>query len=330
MIDSKNFTGPNPPEWRGGATVAYFKNKLYYLGGEAPKAGENTNRVDNLARHPNIEERLSLIEGKIPNNEPKPKRAKKDKLGIVNDMDDMYQLNPSLLTDKDDSLISHPDFRLGNIRAAAIECGILYNRNRSASHGINDMIRKTVVFLMAQLFKHYNTRKYTTAQKLKPEMTKFPEQVSAKIAAGVIKLIEIKSDTATTGSEKDMKIPADQWTQLIYQEIEHALRNSPTRNTTKPLFKQISDEDHICKLKLDQQAVQSGWYENASTNYGQDAEMRNAPQQEHAQVVIYNALVPSSFPQTQVSNTTGQIIQPWISSSFAQAAVSEPMQVCTK
>ena len=39
MIDSKNFTGPDPPEWRGRASVAYFKNKLYYLGG-------NTNRVD--------------------------------------------------------------------------------------------------------------------------------------------------------------------------------------------------------------------------------------------------------------------------------------------
>ena len=38
MIDSKNFTGPNPLEWRS-ASVAYFKGKLYYL-------GENTNRVD--------------------------------------------------------------------------------------------------------------------------------------------------------------------------------------------------------------------------------------------------------------------------------------------
>ena len=39
MIDSKNFTGPNPPEWREYASVAYFKDKLYYLGG-------GTNRVD--------------------------------------------------------------------------------------------------------------------------------------------------------------------------------------------------------------------------------------------------------------------------------------------
>ena len=33
MIDSKNFTGPDPPEWREWASVAYFKGKLYYLGG---------------------------------------------------------------------------------------------------------------------------------------------------------------------------------------------------------------------------------------------------------------------------------------------------------
>ena len=46
MIDSKNFTGPDPPEWRNGASVAYFKNKLYYLGGKDPKTGEDTNRVD--------------------------------------------------------------------------------------------------------------------------------------------------------------------------------------------------------------------------------------------------------------------------------------------
>ena len=33
MIDSKNFTGSDPPEWRQWASVAYFKDKLYYLGG---------------------------------------------------------------------------------------------------------------------------------------------------------------------------------------------------------------------------------------------------------------------------------------------------------
>ena len=33
MIDSKNFTGPDPPEWRRYASVAYFKDKLYSLGG---------------------------------------------------------------------------------------------------------------------------------------------------------------------------------------------------------------------------------------------------------------------------------------------------------
>ena len=46
MIDSKNFTGPDPPEWRVYASVAYFKDKLYYLGGENPKIREYTNRVD--------------------------------------------------------------------------------------------------------------------------------------------------------------------------------------------------------------------------------------------------------------------------------------------
>ena len=33
------FAGPDPPEWREWASVAYFKDKLYYLGGV-------TNRVD--------------------------------------------------------------------------------------------------------------------------------------------------------------------------------------------------------------------------------------------------------------------------------------------
>ena len=46
MIDSKNFTGPDPPEWRVNASVACFKDKLYYLGGEDPKTEKDTNRVD--------------------------------------------------------------------------------------------------------------------------------------------------------------------------------------------------------------------------------------------------------------------------------------------
>ena len=46
MIDSKNFTGPDPPEWRHNASVAYFKDKLYYLGGYNPKRRKDTNRVD--------------------------------------------------------------------------------------------------------------------------------------------------------------------------------------------------------------------------------------------------------------------------------------------
>ena len=39
MIDSKSFTGPDPPEWRNGASVVYYREKLYYLGG-------GTDRVD--------------------------------------------------------------------------------------------------------------------------------------------------------------------------------------------------------------------------------------------------------------------------------------------
>ena len=46
MIDSKSFTGLNPPEWRRCASVAYFKGKLYYLGGADPKTYQETNRVD--------------------------------------------------------------------------------------------------------------------------------------------------------------------------------------------------------------------------------------------------------------------------------------------
>ena len=47
MIDSKNFTGPDPPEWRRYAAITYFKDKLYYLGGKnSPGSKEDTNRVD--------------------------------------------------------------------------------------------------------------------------------------------------------------------------------------------------------------------------------------------------------------------------------------------
>ena len=46
MIDSKNFTGPDPPEWRIAASVAYFKDNLYYLGGLDAKRRKDTNRVD--------------------------------------------------------------------------------------------------------------------------------------------------------------------------------------------------------------------------------------------------------------------------------------------
>ena len=46
MIDLNNFTGPDPPEWRKYASIAYFKDKLYYLGGEDPKTNISTNRVN--------------------------------------------------------------------------------------------------------------------------------------------------------------------------------------------------------------------------------------------------------------------------------------------
>ena len=46
MTDSKNFTGPDPPEWRKSTSVAYFKDKLYYLGGWNPKIRKDTNQVD--------------------------------------------------------------------------------------------------------------------------------------------------------------------------------------------------------------------------------------------------------------------------------------------
>ena len=47
MIDSKSFAGPDPPEWRNAASVAYFKDKLYYLGGNDPKSFmQRTSRVD--------------------------------------------------------------------------------------------------------------------------------------------------------------------------------------------------------------------------------------------------------------------------------------------
>ena len=46
MIDSKKFTGPDPPEWRRAASVAYFKGKLYYLGGTGSETWKYMNRVD--------------------------------------------------------------------------------------------------------------------------------------------------------------------------------------------------------------------------------------------------------------------------------------------
>ena len=46
MIDLKTFAGPDPPEWREDASVAYFKDKLYYLGGHSYKRGRMTDHVD--------------------------------------------------------------------------------------------------------------------------------------------------------------------------------------------------------------------------------------------------------------------------------------------
>ncbi|PAV86358.1 hypothetical protein WR25_11372 [Diploscapter pachys] len=39
---------PDPPEWRTDASIAYFTDKLYYLGGWDPEIWEDTNRVDLL------------------------------------------------------------------------------------------------------------------------------------------------------------------------------------------------------------------------------------------------------------------------------------------
>ncbi|PAV78293.1 hypothetical protein WR25_06735 [Diploscapter pachys] len=40
------FYGPDPPEWREDASVAYFKEKVYYLGGKDPETEKATDRVD--------------------------------------------------------------------------------------------------------------------------------------------------------------------------------------------------------------------------------------------------------------------------------------------
>ncbi|PAV88746.1 hypothetical protein WR25_11006 [Diploscapter pachys] len=63
-----------------------------------------------------------------------------------------------------------------------------------------------------------------------------------------------------------------------------------------------------------------------STNYDQDVEMQNAPQQEHAQAVAHSALAPGSLPQTQTSNAFNQTIQ-LSAPSFAQMQTTEPMQL---
>ena len=46
MVSSKKFTGPDPSEWREFASVAYFKDKLYYLGGKGSKRRKDFNHVN--------------------------------------------------------------------------------------------------------------------------------------------------------------------------------------------------------------------------------------------------------------------------------------------
>ena len=40
------FAGPDPPKWRKYASVAYFKDKFYNLGGWDSKSWKDTNQVD--------------------------------------------------------------------------------------------------------------------------------------------------------------------------------------------------------------------------------------------------------------------------------------------
>ncbi|PAV75325.1 hypothetical protein WR25_08906 [Diploscapter pachys] len=45
-VDGDTQLGPDPPEWRNDASVAYFKDKLYYLGGYDFETWKNTNLAD--------------------------------------------------------------------------------------------------------------------------------------------------------------------------------------------------------------------------------------------------------------------------------------------
>ncbi|PAV87207.1 hypothetical protein WR25_24172 [Diploscapter pachys] len=40
--------GPDTPEWRESASMAYFKGKLYYLGGKDPETGGKSNHVNKM------------------------------------------------------------------------------------------------------------------------------------------------------------------------------------------------------------------------------------------------------------------------------------------
>ena len=46
MINSKNFTGSGPPKSRENTSVAYLKDKLYYLSGYNRERGQWTDQVD--------------------------------------------------------------------------------------------------------------------------------------------------------------------------------------------------------------------------------------------------------------------------------------------
>ncbi|PAV75655.1 hypothetical protein WR25_07984, partial [Diploscapter pachys] len=165
-----------------------------------------------------------------------------------------YELKPSLLTDAKEALINHVGFRIGNIRSAAIECKTSYDGDITIAH----MVRKTITLLMIQLFKHDNTLRYTTpSRELNTNMTRFPEEISTKIANGILKLIQTSSKTYLTTLEL--------WKRWIHNEITHVLAYSPTRRTDSPLFKQIDYEEYLKKLNFDEQAAEDGWYANVSS-----------------------------------------------------------------
>ncbi|PAV72430.1 hypothetical protein WR25_19384 [Diploscapter pachys] len=109
----------------------------------------------------------------------------------------------------------------------------------------------------------------------------------------------------------------------------------PLRNETKSLRDEIERLQCLDLPEYEALLNTHNYYHNsmmtiqniiASTNYDQDAEMQNAPQQERAQAVAHSALAPGSLPQTQTSNAFNQTIQ-LSAPSFAQMQATEPMQM---